>query len=221
MQWAALDTPLTIGAAEHLANDGNPDRDSLTIVVVSDPDAAGGSVALSGDVVAFTPAAGFAGMTRFNYDLVDTNRATVVDGRASLEPSGTKWRKLSLREPLTVGTDTVLRFTFGVGQIGKIMSIASIPATSTARRRIGSCYSSQARKFGQPMPSRLLKIPERRLRGHDRDRTRRLGRPDPCPRRLHERNEPAAPPHAASPTCRSCRKPSPKPIRWRWTTRAS
>ncbi|WP_299837540.1 Ig-like domain-containing protein [uncultured Jannaschia sp.] len=136
-----IHTPLAIGAAEHLANDGDLDRDPLTIVVVSGPDAAGGSVALSGDEVTFTSAAGFVGMTRLNYGLVDTNRATVLDGRATLEPSGDRWRMLSLREPLTVGTDTVLRFTSEVGKTVKITSIASIPATSTARRRIRSCSS--------------------------------------------------------------------------------
>ena len=87
MRQAALGTLITIGAAMLLANEGDPDRDSLTIVMVSSCYAVGGSVALSRNEVGFTPAAGFAGMARCNYDLVDTNGTNFLDGKATLEPS--------------------------------------------------------------------------------------------------------------------------------------
>ena len=72
---AAVDTPLTIAAAELLANDGDPDGDPLTIVAVAGPDAAEGSVELSGGDVVFTPATGFTGATSFTYDVADAEGA--------------------------------------------------------------------------------------------------------------------------------------------------
>jgi len=64
-----LDTAITIGV---LANDSDPDGDSLTVTVVTDP--ANGSVVLNPDqTVTYTPASGFLGADAFSY--------TVDDGR--------------------------------------------------------------------------------------------------------------------------------------------
>ncbi|WP_299819400.1 cadherin-like domain-containing protein [uncultured Jannaschia sp.] len=107
---ATMDTPLTIIAAELLANDGDPDGDPLTIVAVTGPDAAEGSVTLTGDGVVFTPAAGFVGATSFTYDVADaggaTSTATVsvtVEAVANLAPlAGDDTVTVEVDTPLTI-----------------------------------------------------------------------------------------------------------------------
>ncbi len=54
-----------------LANDSDPDGDSLTIAAVTQPN--GGSVENFGDFVRFTPSSGFYGQTEFEYTVADGN----------------------------------------------------------------------------------------------------------------------------------------------------
>ncbi len=52
-----------------LANDSDPDGDSLTIVDISQP--GNGQAEVSGDVIVYTPATGFTGMDTFSYTIDD------------------------------------------------------------------------------------------------------------------------------------------------------
>jgi len=56
-------------ALDVLANDSDPDGDPLTIVSVSTP--GNGSAVISGDVILYTPAAGFVGTDTFTYTIDD------------------------------------------------------------------------------------------------------------------------------------------------------
>ncbi len=78
----AFDTPLSIAAADLLANDSDPDGDPLSVTAVSDP--LNGSVALDpqGDPL-FTPEPGFSGAAGFTYTAADGNGGT-AQARASL-----------------------------------------------------------------------------------------------------------------------------------------
>ena len=66
------DQVLHIDAATLLANDSDPDGDTLSIVSVTSPSANGGTVSFSGGVITYTPAAGFKGADSFNYTLTDS-----------------------------------------------------------------------------------------------------------------------------------------------------
>ena len=65
---------LEIGAAELLADDRDPEGDAITVVGVSA--GAGGTVALDGDRVAFTPAEGFTGFASFACTVADPSGET-------------------------------------------------------------------------------------------------------------------------------------------------
>lgn len=68
------DQPVTIAAATLLANDTDADHDALTFTSVDN--AAGGTVALQGGNVVFTPAAGFSGQASFDYTVDDGHGGT-------------------------------------------------------------------------------------------------------------------------------------------------
>jgi uncharacterized repeat protein (TIGR01451 family) len=94
---AAKDTPLTFATSVLLANDSDPNGDSLTVTAVTSPSTRGGTVALSGTSITYTPPAGFVGGDSFNYTISDghggsaTGLVCVVVNRASiafLEPAG-------------------------------------------------------------------------------------------------------------------------------------
>ncbi|MEJ5992497.1 Ig-like domain-containing protein, partial [Ramlibacter sp. PS3R-8] len=76
----AEDTPLTIPPATLLGNDTDPEGDPLTITAVGS--AVGGTVALVGGNVVFTPATDFSGVGSFTYTVSDgqggTDTATVT-----------------------------------------------------------------------------------------------------------------------------------------------
>ncbi|WP_027311414.1 Ig-like domain-containing protein, partial [Balneatrix alpica] len=63
------DTALDIPVAAILANDSDPDGDSLTVVSVSNPQ--NGTVQLVGNKVVFTPAANYHGPAQFDYTIDD------------------------------------------------------------------------------------------------------------------------------------------------------
>ena len=70
------DTPVTILAADLLANDNDPENDTLTIVSVGA--AVNGTAVLSGGDVVFTPDADFAGTASFDYTIGDGNGGTAT-----------------------------------------------------------------------------------------------------------------------------------------------
>ena len=72
-----VDTPLTIAAADLLANDTDIDGDTLTVAAVRS--LSGGSVAIAPDgSILFTPTAGFVGTAAFEQDITDGNGGTAT-----------------------------------------------------------------------------------------------------------------------------------------------
>ena len=69
----AFATPVTIAV---LANDSDPDGDTLTITAVTPP--ANGSATISGNAIVYTPAAGFSGVDRFTYTIGDGRGGTAT-----------------------------------------------------------------------------------------------------------------------------------------------
>ena len=77
----ALNVPLAIVGSQLLANDSDPDGDTLSITRVNSASGTRGTVALAGGAVTFTPLQGFAGESPFAYTIADghgnTDDATV------------------------------------------------------------------------------------------------------------------------------------------------
>jgi hypothetical protein len=65
---ATTTAPQTV-TIDVLANDSDPDGDTLALAATSAPSS--GTAAVSGNVVLYTPAAGFVGIDRFNYSISD------------------------------------------------------------------------------------------------------------------------------------------------------
>lgn len=70
---ARFQKPLQINVSDILANDTDPDGDTLSIISVSG--GKGGTAALKGDLITFTPLDGFTGPTGFTYTISDGNGA--------------------------------------------------------------------------------------------------------------------------------------------------
>jgi hypothetical protein len=68
------DTPVNIAASVLLANDSDPDNDTLTLVSVQTP--VNGTVSLNAGVVTFTPQANYSGPASFTYTISDGNGGT-------------------------------------------------------------------------------------------------------------------------------------------------
>ena len=66
-------TPVTL---DTLANDSDPDGDTLTITSVEDPD--NGTAVISGGQIIYTPDAGFVGTDTFTYTISDGNGGTAT-----------------------------------------------------------------------------------------------------------------------------------------------
>jgi len=69
---------VAISTAQLLANDSDPDLDPLTVTSVSATSTNGGTVALSGSTVTYTPVGGFAGVDRFSYTMSDGRTGTAT-----------------------------------------------------------------------------------------------------------------------------------------------
>jgi hypothetical protein len=74
--------PVTINV---LANDSDADGDTLTIASVTQP-ASGGTVAINGASVVFTPAAGFTGTSSFGYTVSDGVDSSVANVDVQVRP---------------------------------------------------------------------------------------------------------------------------------------
>ena len=130
---ALEDTPLTIPAADLLANDTDADvNDVLTIGAVGDP--VGGTVALdgNGDVV-FTPAADYSGAASFTYTAVDVagaqSTATVtfeIDAVADQPTLTVQDVTGQAGQPVTLDIASALTDTDGSEILG--LTVSGLPA---------------------------------------------------------------------------------------------
>lgn len=73
------DQVLSIPAASLLGNDSDPNGDPLIITAVSATSARGGTVALSGGMVTYTPPAGYVGSDSFTYTIADKPTGGLTD----------------------------------------------------------------------------------------------------------------------------------------------
>jgi hypothetical protein len=75
---------LSLTASQLLANDGDPDGESVSIVSVDTTSARGGTISFAASTIVYTPKPGFAGTDTFNYTIKDpaganaTGTVTVV-----------------------------------------------------------------------------------------------------------------------------------------------
>src|SRR4051812_38987391 len=69
-------TPLAIPAATLLANDTDPDGDTLSVSAVTASSDTHGTVSLAGTTITYTPAAGYAGSASFRYTASDGSGGT-------------------------------------------------------------------------------------------------------------------------------------------------
>ena len=119
------DAPINIAAAALLANDFEPEGDSLSILSVDAASAAGGTVAINGQTITYTPPTGLNTSDQFHYTVADSNgdisTATVTLAIAppiSTQPFNTVALieqpdgKLLLRfRQLTGSSDYIIEFT--------------------------------------------------------------------------------------------------------------
>jgi hypothetical protein len=71
-----IDTPVNITTSSLLANDFDPDGDSLSLIAMDATSAAGGSLTISGQNITYTPPQGLAGFDQFQYTVADSNGDT-------------------------------------------------------------------------------------------------------------------------------------------------
>ncbi len=106
---ATEDTPETILAATLLANDTDPENDTLTLSSVASPVNGTAALDVNGDVL-FTPDANFAGSANFDYTADDgnggTNSATVTIDVAAVNDAPT-----AANDTATVDEDSVVTVT--------------------------------------------------------------------------------------------------------------
>jgi hypothetical protein len=93
---AAKNTPRAIPASVLLANDSDPDMDTLTVTSVSSPSRAGGTVILASGTVTYTPPANFMAGDIFTYTISDAHGGSAT-GTVCVTVSSAP---LAYREPL-------------------------------------------------------------------------------------------------------------------------
>ena len=137
-QTTSENVALNIPAATLLANDTDVDGDTLSITAVSPTSANGGTLALIGGIITYTPAVGFTGTDTFTYTVDDgnglTDTATVsvsVNAFGNTAPVATDDTIGSTPEdtPLTITAATLLANDTDVD--GDILSITAVSPTST------------------------------------------------------------------------------------------
>jgi VCBS repeat-containing protein len=111
----------SIPAATLLANDSDPDGQTLTVTAVSSP--VGGTVSLSGSTVLFTPAADFNGAASFQYTVSDT-------GSPPLTATATAhFTVTEVNDPPVAGADSLTAIDEDSGQ--RTISKASLLANDS------------------------------------------------------------------------------------------
>ncbi|MBK7197021.1 MAG: tandem-95 repeat protein [Myxococcales bacterium] len=103
----AEDTPLAITAASLTANDTDVDGGALTVTAVSG--AAGGTVALAGGTVTFTPTANFSGTGTFIYTVSDG--AATDTGLVTITVTAVNDPPVAVADSRTTAEDTPLAIT--------------------------------------------------------------------------------------------------------------
>jgi hypothetical protein len=71
-----IDAPVNITASSLLANDFDPEGDSVSLVTVDATSAAGGTLAITGTTITYTPPQGLSSSDQFQYTVADSNGDT-------------------------------------------------------------------------------------------------------------------------------------------------
>ena len=150
---AQYETPLILATATLLANDTDPNGDTLTVTGVSAP--SNGTVSLGSGTVTFTPTSGYSGPAGFTYAISDGRGGTAsasVSITVAPESSG-----VSLFEP--TDTPSVLSANDPNPVELAVKFTASIPGTVTAIRyykgaqdtgtHVGSLWSANGTRLAQ------------------------------------------------------------------------
>lgn len=103
----AEDTPLTIAPSTLLANDSDPDGDTLSIVAVGF--ATNGTVVLAGGSIIFTPALDFHGTATFSYAVSDG--VITVNGAVTVTVTDVNDGPVVTNGSITTPEDTAVAFT--------------------------------------------------------------------------------------------------------------
>ena len=107
--------PVAAPVVKLLANDTDPDGDSLAITAVSASSMHGGTVLLTAGVVTYTPAMGFAGDDRFTYTVGD-GRGGTAEGTVAVTVTPSDALSLNLVAIKVEGHRRVVRFAGIPGQ---------------------------------------------------------------------------------------------------------
>jgi subtilisin-like proprotein convertase family protein len=92
-----------------LANDSDPDGDSLAVTAVSN--VVGGTASLSGGAVIFTPAAGFTGTGSFTYAISDGKGGTAVSAATITVSPGSTSQTFTNNNDVAISTSTTTTVT--------------------------------------------------------------------------------------------------------------
>jgi hypothetical protein len=145
---ATQNTPLTIAASTLLANDTDPNNDTLTITGVSN--AVNGTVSFNAltNVITFTPTAGYTGSASFDYSISDGRDGTATasvslivnvpsTGVSLFSPSSTP---ATLSDPDAVQVNLGMRFVSSAS--GTITGIRYYKGASDSGTHTGSLWTS-------------------------------------------------------------------------------
>lgn len=150
---ATENTPLSFPAANLLGNDlpGPPDESGQTLAVTAVGAATGGTVALSGGIVTFTPAPQFTGAAGFTYTIEDNG--TTAGKPDPLTATGTV--TVNVAPPLLVATSTTVVGVPNPSVFGLEVHFTAVvtPASGDAGPPTGTVqFQIDGTDFGPPVP---------------------------------------------------------------------
>ncbi len=185
--------PVTISV---LANDTDPDGNSLTIASVTQP--VGGSVAINGSTLVFTPTAGFSGTARFTY--------TIDDGHGGTATASVSVFVAARPNRAPVAADDAATTTFNTAVTINVLANDSDPdgdsLSISADHAAGERHRDDQRR-GHRLHAGCRILRRRSLHVHDQRRPRRRGD------REHHRHGDAATESSAGCGRRRCNRQPP------------
>src|SRR3954447_10171414 len=177
---------LTVPAASLLANDRDPDGDSLSVSRVDATSSSHGSVSLAGGAVRYAPAAGYNGAATFSYTVSD-GRGQTASARVHVTvrpaaPPPVKKPQGEVKDVTTTAADLVLACTDrrvvleDVVPEGSHVRLAGVADSHFAGRRASIVFAAGGKVVARPKVQpdgsfhASAPLPPKRLRGSNRAR---------------------------------------------------